>query len=140
MSLCFLMEKRYAPYPKWLGSAFQKLTCAPALTPALRRAQLAETWQEREAALVEVYAALAAMHNVSGLTDALPAQIKPFHGRPFRVVDAEAIFSALLAKITDTEVQRIAAKGLIGNIDQFSDNTDLRSHIQWRAGICKLYD
>ena len=139
MSLCFLMEKQYAPYPKWFGSAFQKLACAPALTPALRRAQWSETWQMREAAFVEVYAALAALHNASGLTDPLPVQINPFHGRPFRVIDAESISSTLLAKISDAEVQRIAAKGLIGNIDQFSDNTDLRSHTQWRAGICKLY-
>ena len=28
MRLCFLMEKTYAPYPKWLGSAFKQLSCA----------------------------------------------------------------------------------------------------------------
>jgi hypothetical protein len=23
MNLCFLLEKQYAPYPKWFGTAFQ---------------------------------------------------------------------------------------------------------------------
>ena len=31
MRLCFLMEKVYAPYPKWFGTAFKQLDCAPAL-------------------------------------------------------------------------------------------------------------
>ena len=140
MSLCFLMEKQYAPYPKWFGSAFQKLACAPALTPSLRRAQLAETWQEREAALCEAYTLLAKMQNTLGLTDLLPEQVGSFHGRPFKVIDADAFSGAILAKISDSEVQRIAAKGLIGSIDQFSDNTDLRSHVAWRTAVCKLYE
>jgi hypothetical protein len=140
MSLCFLMEKKYAPYPKWFGSAFQKLACAPALTGALWHAQFAQTWQTREAALVTAYEKLAAMHNALGLTDPLPVQVGPFHGRPFKVIDAETFSAALLAQVSDPEVQRIAAKGLIGSIDQFSDNTDLRSHINWRMTLRKLYE
>ena len=83
MSLCFLMERRYAPYPKWFGSAFQRLACAPALTESLWRAQQAETWQVREAALVEAYEKLATMHNSLGLTVPLPATIAYFMADPF---------------------------------------------------------
>ena len=35
MRLCFLMERRYAPYSKWLGTAFARLDCAPRLQPVL---------------------------------------------------------------------------------------------------------
>src|SRR5207237_133961 len=35
MHLCMLMERQYAPYSKWFGSAFARLTCAPVLTPLL---------------------------------------------------------------------------------------------------------
>ena len=139
MSLCFLMEKQYAPYPKWFGSAFRQLACAAHLTPALRRAQLAETWQERQAALCEAYTQLARLHNALGLTDPLPEQVSGFHGRPFKVIHAEAFAQALQAHITDPEVQAIAAKGLIGGIDQFSDSTDLRSHPSWRPAVRQLY-
>lgn len=140
MSLCFLMERKYAPYPKWFGSAFQRLNCGTALTPTLRRAQLAETWQAREAALIEAYEKLAAMHNALGLTAPLPTQTSPFHGRPFRVIDAQSICAALITKVSDKEVQRIASKGIIGNIDQFSDNTDLRSRVSLREAVGKLYE
>jgi hypothetical protein len=139
MSLCFLMEKRYAPYPKWFGSAFQRLTCAPAFTPLLRRAQLAETWRERESALCEAYTLLAQKHNALNLTDPLDEQVSNFHGRPFRVIHAERFCAALVDKIRDPEVKRIAALGLIGNLDQFSDNTDLRSEVRWRPGVRGLY-
>ena len=63
ISLCFLMEKQYAPYPKWFGTAFEQLDCAQALSPALWRAQRARTWQEREAALCEAFEFLARAHN-----------------------------------------------------------------------------
>ena len=33
MRLGFLMERRYAPYSKWFGSAFARLDCAPRLAP-----------------------------------------------------------------------------------------------------------
>lgn len=139
MSLCFLMEKRYAPYPKWFGSAFQRLAGAAALAPALRAAQRAGTWQEREAALCMAYALLAKQHNALGLTTPLPEEPGSFHGRPFRVIQGGDFAAALKAQIHDPEVQRIAGKGLIGNLDQFSDNTDLRSHISWRTAVRDLY-
>lgn len=139
MSLAFLMEKQYAPYPKWFGSAFQKLTCAPALTPPLRRAQQTETWQQREAALAEAFTILAKMHNALGVSNALPEKVGSFHGRPFQVIEGGAFGAAILPKINHPEVKRIAAKGLIGGIDQFSDNTDLRSDIAWRAAVARLY-
>jgi hypothetical protein len=140
MSLCFLMEKKYAPYPKWFGSAFQRLACAPVLAPTLRRAQLAETWQGREAALVEAYETLAKMHNALGLTDPLPGQVGNFHNRPFRVIDADAFCAALKSQIRDPQVHQLAEKGLIGSIDQFSDSTDLRSDMQWRERLRGLYE
>src|SRR5262249_38692628 len=38
MRLCFLLERRYAPYSKWLGSAFQRLDAHREVGPALERA------------------------------------------------------------------------------------------------------
>ena len=36
MHLCFLMEKQYAPYSKWFGTAFSRLECASSLAPVLQ--------------------------------------------------------------------------------------------------------
>jgi Domain of unknown function (DUF4037) len=138
MSLCFLMERQYAPYPKWFGTAFQQLACAAELTPILWRAQCAPTWQARETALSAAYVALARMHNALAITLRLSERVSVFHDRPFQVIDGDRFAEAIRAEITDPEVQRIATRRLIGGIDQFSDSTDLRDG-DWRAGLRGLY-
>jgi hypothetical protein len=140
MRLCFLIERRYAPYPKWFGTAFSRLNCASTLTPILRRAQTAITWQERETALCEAYERLAQMHNALGFTEPLDAHCVSFFDRPFRVLYAERFAAALLSLITDPAVKRIATKQLIGGIDQISDSTDLKAAPAWRTALKRLYD
>ncbi|HYH85148.1 MAG TPA: DUF4037 domain-containing protein, partial [Pyrinomonadaceae bacterium] len=140
MRLCFLMERVYAPYPKWLGTAFKQLDCAVQLSPVLRAALAANDWQERESHLAHGYEMVAAMHNRLGLTDTLPSEARDFFGRPFRVIALHGFADALLARITDERVRRIAERRPIGSIDQFSDSTDLVSHAAWRATLRKLYE
>ena len=139
MRLCFLMERQYAPYPKWFGTAFMRLACGPELAPILRRAQLAETWQEREQHLCAAYERVAAMYNALGLTDPLASTVRPFWGRPFRVIGCERFAEALTAKISDPAVRHIAGRRLIGGMDQFSDSTDLLSDPGWRETLRGLY-
>ena len=140
MRLCFLMERAYAPYPKWFGTAFERLACAASLSPSLRAALAADTWQERERHLAVAYERVAVMHNALGLTDALPTQPRDFFGRPFRVIALHGFSEALLTPITDERVRRIAARRPVGGIDLFSDSTDLVSHASWRATVRKLYE
>jgi hypothetical protein len=140
MRLCFLLERAYAPYPKWLGTAFKLLPCADALSPHLRAALAAETWRERERHLAEAYARVAGLHNASGLTDPLPTEPRGFFGRPFRVIELHGFSAALLARVTDGRVRRIAARRPIGGIDLFSDSTDLVSHATWRETLRGLYE
>ncbi len=122
MRLCFLLERRYAPYPKWLGTAFMRLTSGPALAPTLRAALHAETWQERGARLAEAYRYCAQRHNALGLTNPLPEEPTPFFNRPFQVIWGQHYADALLATITDPEMQRLAARAPLGSIDQITDN------------------
>jgi hypothetical protein len=72
MRLCFLLERQYAPYSKWFGTAFARLGCGSELSPVLWRAVRAPTWQEREHALNDAYAAVAAIHDASGITEPVP--------------------------------------------------------------------
>lgn len=139
MSLCFLMERQYAPYPKWFGTAFKQLTCAERYSSVLWRVQQAATWQERETALCQAYQQLAHMHNTLGLTEALPEAVAPFFNRPFQVINGGQFAQALVAQITDPEVKQIASQRLIGNIDQFSDNTDLRAAGEKQPVLRQLY-
>lgn len=125
MLLCFLMERQYAPYPKWFGTAFARLQAGPGLGPTLQAALLAPTWQERGEHLAAAYETIAAKHNTLGITAPLPAACSPFWGRPFPVIHGERFSQALLAQIDDPDLKRLAATAPTGGIDQISDNTDI---------------
>ena len=140
MRLCFLMERTYAPYPKWFGTAFKQLSCADALSPHLSAALASTTWQERERHLCDAYRLVAEMHNRLGITEPVPTEPRAFFGRPFRVIEIHGFAGRILQRIGDERVRRLAARRPIGSIDLFSDSTDLVSHAGWRATLRRLYE
>lgn len=120
MRLCFLMERQYAPYSKWFGTAFSRLGCAAELTPTLWRVVQAATWQAREDALLAAYEQLAEMHNTLQLTDPVATHIERMWDRPFKIAWAD--FPGLLHdKIEDPVVLSIADRWPVGPVDQFRD-------------------
>jgi len=133
MRLCLLMERRYAPYSKWLGTAFSRLACATELSPLLRAAMAATSWQDREDHLCAAYEAVARMHNALGITASLDTSMTQFHERPYHVLGAGRFAKAVSDAITDDELKNIyiAANG-IGAVDQFVDSTNLLG----RADLC----
>jgi hypothetical protein len=138
MNLCFLMDRQFAPYAKWFGAAFLRLDAGPRLAPLLDAALRAAGYDQRGDALAAVYEFLAAKHNALGLTGPMPARVSPFWSRPFPVIHGGRFAEALVSGIRDPEVRAIAARGLIGNIDQVSDNTDVLENTA-HARIRRLY-
>jgi hypothetical protein len=140
MRLCFLMERVYAPYAKWFGTAFERLQCATRVESHLQHALAARTWQEREQHLVPAYEHLAKMHNALGITAPLPEETTSFFNRPFQVITLHGFAQALLNQITDPEMKRIASRRCIGSIDQFSDSTDLIGDEGMRMKLRMLHE
>lgn len=141
MRLCFLMERVYAPYPKWFGTAFLRLASGKKIEPHLAAVLRSRTWQERQAHLVPAYEYIAALHNELEITELLPGRCANFFGRPFKVIEQVGGFADVIAgRISDPEVKRIAEKGLVGSIDQVSDNTDLLSDPKRRRVIRRLFE
>lgn len=141
MRLCFLMEKQYAPYPKWFGKAFSQLKCAADLSPIFKKALSAESWKEREKFLVAAYEYVAQMHNRLNITDFVTAKAGKFFNRPFLVIHLYGKFAeAICRQIADPAVKKIAGRRFIGGIDQISDNTDILCDPQWRSVLRKLYE
>ncbi|NDL56042.1 DUF4037 domain-containing protein [Phytoactinopolyspora sp. XMNu-373] len=122
MRLCFLLERQYAPYSKWLGSAFGRLGVAGELQPVLRAALTATDYEARERHLCTAYETVATRQNATGLVarsvDPAPRQ---FHSRPFFVIGADRFARALAGTITDPE---LSALPLTGGVDQWADNTE----------------
>ena len=129
MRLCFLLERRYAPYSKWFGTAFTRLACSGQLGPRLTAALAASSWQKREGHLADAYEAVARMQNALALTEPLDPTPRRYHDRPYRVIHAERFANALSATIRDEELRRIVETiGLVGAVDQFADSTDILAH------------
>jgi hypothetical protein len=125
MRLSFLLERRYAPYTKWLGSAFARLESAGDVGPHLASMLEARDFAEREAAWVAAVEAIAVRHNALGLTEPLDPTVRPFHNRPFRVLDAGRFASATIDTVDDSFLRALPR---VGSIDQVVDSTDVSSH------------
>ena len=121
MRMGFLLERRYAPYSKWLGSGFARLPIAERLTPHLKRALLAGEWNDRQDALASAYLELAHWQNGIGVAQFEPV-VGPYHERPFTTINADDAVGAALAAIVDAGIKRLP---VVGSLDQVSDLTPL---------------
>ncbi len=137
MKLCFLMEKQYAPYIKWFGTAFSQLKCAKDLEPLFLQALNAEKWQEREKYLVKSYEYLAEMHNKLGITKPLSTKPVYFHNRPFKIIQSEQFVNEILAQIKDEEVKQLPE--YLGGIDQYVDSTDVLGYTNRYRRFWSMY-
>jgi hypothetical protein len=135
--LCFLMERQYAPYSKWLGSAFSRLACASKLSPLFEQVWKDDSWEQRQSALSSIYVELALQHNALGLTLPLSPTVSDFHGRPYLVIHSDRFVTALLEAISDEHVAALPAH--LGHIDQFVDSTDVLSYPKRFSQIRELF-
>ena len=107
MRLCFLMERKYAPYTKWFGTAFSKLECAPELGPIFRDVLLSLTWKERESNLAKAYRVIARMHNALKITPPIVEDVSKYGGRPYIVFESPHLIHDIVKSFTDEEVKAI---------------------------------
>ena len=104
MHLSMLIERKYAPYPKWFGTAFSRLECAPELSPLLENIVHASNWKDRETGLIESCIFLARWQ----IKKEIPGSISPIvvtsRNRPFRFVDSLKISESLRSAIKESAV------------------------------------
>ena len=138
VKLAFLMEKRYAPYAKWLGTAFATLKISAKLTPVLQAVLAAETRKERERQLARAYSILARRHNALKITEPLPTNVTRYYDRPYFVIHGDEFARAIRDVITDRNVKRIATAA--GSIDQFIDSHDLLQQLSLVRRLRVVYE
>ena len=138
MRLGLLMEKQYAPYPKWFGTAFSRLNCARRLTLIFEGVLAAAHWEERVRALNAACEIMAGAHNELGITEPLPASVSRFHSRPFMVIQGQGIALAIWEAITDEAVRALPFG--VGKVDQYLDSTDILSHVSRCRALGAVYE
>ncbi|MFB7270907.1 DUF4037 domain-containing protein [Streptomyces sp. NPDC056244] len=122
MRLCLLLRRRYAPYGKWLGSAFSRLGLGEELSASLRGALSASDHATREQHLCAAYEFVAALQNETGQAGPVDPSCRPYHSRPFRVLRADRFARALAETVTDPVLRGLP---LSGSVDQWADSTDV---------------
>lgn len=138
MRLAFLLERRYAPYSKWFGTAFSRLSCGPALTPLLNQLLDTNPWQVRQEPLCAAYVLLGEMHNALGVTAPVTPTITDYFSRPYKVIFAGRFAEAARNAITDDRIKAIASD--IGGVDQLVDCTDVSAQPRLMQKLRVLYD
>src|SRR5260221_1977250 len=123
MRLAFLLERTYAPYTKWFGTAFNRLGCASELGPHLAATLAASDWHTREANLNRAYERVARMHNALGVTEPIAETVASFHGRPYKVIHADRFAEATDQAITSELVRSWPKR--VGSVNQWADATDV---------------
>jgi hypothetical protein len=126
MRLCFLMERKYAPYTKWFGTAFAELECAAELGPIFKDVLLSSTWKERESNLARAYRIIARMHNALKITPPIVEDVSNYYERPYLVFESPELVRDIVNSFTDEEVKAI--KHGLGSVNQFVDSTNQLSN------------
>lgn len=137
MRLCFLMEKQYAPYYKWFGSAFAQLDCAATLTPIFQQVFDGTTWKEREKRLSQAYIVVGEMHNALGITRPIEPEVASFHNRPYLVPHSARFVDALYDVIGSEVVKSLPRH--VGAIGQFVDSTDVLENVEAMKALTAIY-
>lgn len=134
--LCFLMEKRYAPYAKWFGTVFQSLNCNPQLGKHLNIILESSTYPDCEPSLIKAYLVMAELHNRLGITPEVEPITRTYSGwhafnagkgeltlddsentRPHQVLFTGRFVDAIREQIRDSKV--LGLRPNLGSVSQF---------------------
>ncbi len=122
MVLCFILEKKYIPYPKWFGRAFSELKLSRKLTPIFQMALNEFNFKKRDEFLCEAYLNILQYQNSLGITESLNLNPKLFFSRPITIIDVSKIMNSIRILI---KPPLNTVKHPLGSIDQIVDYPNL---------------
>ena len=128
MRISFILENKYIPYAKWLGSKFYYLQVARELLPLFQQIISSSDWEERENNLVECYLYLA--QEMKKL-DLISSEIveKFYYSRPIKVINIQDILNDLENNKGKNHDQKFR-RGSINQIIPISDTIDDSSYLK----------
>jgi hypothetical protein len=132
MKLCFLIERKYAPYSKWFTLAFSKLESGSKLFPIIKKIISTNNWPQKEKYLIEAYTFVANFHNALKITEHIKVEIKTFHNRPYLIINFDDFIDKIDEKIpNDSPLKHIK----IGSINQISNETYILCNLDFIKSI-----
>lgn len=136
MEMAFILEKKYIPYQKWFGRAFDDLPIAKTLKPILTSILHERDWKIREELLCKAYLVLIQKINSLKIIPQVDVKPKSFYNRPQMIVPFEPVIRKLENLLNGK------FKGLkypIGTINQFIDNYNILSDAEYSKNVKLFY-
>jgi len=127
MKLCFLIEKRYAPYNKWFTFAFSKLNSSTKLLPTIKKIITSIEWLQQEKYLIEAYSLVAQLHNNLKITEPIDVKVKTFHDRPYLIINFDDFIDKIGEKIPEDSPLK---KFKVGSINQITNETYVLCYLE----------
>eukprot|EP01117_Protostelium_nocturnum_P020798 TRINITY_DN9578_c0_g1_i1.p1 TRINITY_DN9578_c0_g1~~TRINITY_DN9578_c0_g1_i1.p1 ORF type:complete len:345 (+),score=89.23 TRINITY_DN9578_c0_g1_i1:64-1098(+) len=123
IKLSLLQSRKYAPYSKWLGTAFDRSEkeMEGGLNEIIESILHSNNFPDRERALCKAYHEIAVRHNKLSGSDLSPED-RQYWDRPARVIQADRFVQDCLKHVKDPILLKFK---LFGSVDQFVDNTDV---------------
>ncbi len=119
--LAHLVDRRWPPYSKWLGTSLTRLPRSHVVAEPLARALISTHWRTREDGLVEAVGTLNRLQADAGLPT-VDDPVEQFWDRAYRGIRVEVLET--LEKSIDDPTVRALPRG-VGSADQWSHNADV---------------
>ena len=119
--LAHLVDRRWPPYSKWLGTSLTRLPRSHVVAEPLARALISTHWRTREDGLVQAVRTLSRLQADAGLPT-VDDPVEQFWDRAYRGIRVEVV-EALEESIDDPAI-RALPRG-VGSADQWSHNADV---------------
>ena len=120
MKLCFLLEKKYAPYNKWFSKAFSKLSSSEQLLPIMKDIFSTSDWSQQEKLLMEIYYKVAKIHNDQKITEPIVVKTNAFFDRPYLTINFNDFIEKIGEKISNNSPLK---EFQLGSINQLTNET-----------------
>ncbi len=132
MRLCFLYCNEYAPYSKWFGTAFNRLSIDEKIKETFLAAISAVDIKQREELIARAQQLVGELHNSLDITPTVENTIQSYFNRDIQVIYSDRFANAMSALLKGTELEGVPSIGTltqVGNLVSFSDNPIYRDRI-----------
>lgn len=137
MRIALLQSGKYAPYAKWLGTAFARSNAGSDMRPHLEVALASGGWQGREAGINRAGRIVIQQLNGLGIILKVHPHPQPIHARPFHVLPAEEIANALHGSLAGSRLVHLPP--FVGGIDMITDSTDALKSDGFRSAVRTMF-
>ncbi len=112
MKISFYLEGRYIPYSKWFGTLYGRTENSRVLLPLISSILRENEMEPIQEKLCDLYETVVDLHNRAEGLPPLDNTVRPYFGRPYKVILAERIVRKLIDSVGDEGLRKTDLNGV----------------------------